>query len=316
MRGLSRAAGGLPRTSTGAYIVVCVALDLVLLVGLSRVPLFGDARSWHEIDLAHLYDQASGSLVGSGAFRYAPIIGQAFSPLALVPWPAFVGAFSALQLAVLVSMSGRRWWLALVFPGVVLELAAGNIELLMAGAIVLGFRYPAAWSFLLLTKVTPGVGVLWFAFRREWRSLGVALAATGGIIALGVVLAPALWVEWVGALRTMAALPAPTDWPPLVLRLPVAVGLLWWGARNDRRWIVPVASFLALPTIWAVSYALLAGAIALGAPLGFALIAAPCLLVPGPAAFLVIVGATVVMRRDAEAAAFGRPAATGQDARR
>jgi hypothetical protein len=314
MIGSAWAAGGLPRIVLGAYVVVCIALDIVLVVGLSRLPLFGDALSWHEIDLAHLYDQASRSLVGAGAFRYAPIIGQALTPLTLMPWPAFVAAFTALQLAVLVAMSGRRLWLALVFPGVVLELAAGNIELLMAGAIVVGFRHPAAWSFLLLTKVTPGVGVLWFAFRREWRSLGIALAATGGIVAVGVVLAPSLWAEWVDALRAMAALPPATDWPPLTLRLPVAVGLLWWAARTDQRWIVPVASFLSLPTIWAVSYALLAGAIALGAPVGFSLVAALSLLMPGPVALVVIVGASIVMRRNTEAASLGPPSVPGRDA--
>ena len=50
----------------------------------------------------------------------------------------------------------------------------------MAAAIALGFRYPAAWSFLLLTKVTPGIGLVWFAVRREWRPLAIALGFTGG----------------------------------------------------------------------------------------------------------------------------------------
>ena len=50
------------------------------------------------------------------------------------------------------------------------ELAGGNISLLLAVAIVVGFRWPAAWAFVLLTKVTPGIGLLWFVVRREWRS--------------------------------------------------------------------------------------------------------------------------------------------------
>jgi hypothetical protein len=60
-----------------------------------------------------------------------------------------------------------------------MELAGGNIEILIAVAIVVGFRWPAAWSFVLLTKVTPGVGLLWFAVRREWNQLATALVATG-----------------------------------------------------------------------------------------------------------------------------------------
>jgi hypothetical protein len=277
-----------------AYLLVCVGIDAALLAGLAQVSLFGDAHSWHEIDLANLYGLAEESLTGGGAFRYAPIIGQALAPLASVPWPLFVLTFLGLQLAVVVAMTGRRWWLALVFPAVILELAAGNIELLMAAAIVVGFRHPAAWSFLLLTKITPGVGILWFAFRREWRSFGVALGVTAAIVALGVALAPSLWAEWVDALRVMSGLPSPTDWPPLAIRLPVAVALVWAGARTDTRWLVPLAAFLALPTIWSVSYALLAGSIALGAPVAFMLVAAVCMVLPGPAAFVLLILAAVL----------------------
>ena len=48
----------------------------------------------------------------------------------------------------------------------------------MALAIVWGFRHPWTWSFVLLTKVTPAVGLLWFVVRREWRNLGIALGAS------------------------------------------------------------------------------------------------------------------------------------------
>ena len=37
---------------------------------------------------------------------------------------------------------------------------------------------------------------------------------------------------------------------PLWIRLPLAVALVVWGARTDRRWTVPVASMLALPALW------------------------------------------------------------------
>ena len=30
----------------------------------------------------------------------------------------------------------------------------------------------------------------------------------------------------------------------------MAVALVVWGARTDRRWTVPVASMLALPALW------------------------------------------------------------------
>ena len=35
-----------------------------------------------------------------------------------------------------------------------------------------------SWAFVLLTKVTPGIGLLWFAIRRRWRDLAIALGVT------------------------------------------------------------------------------------------------------------------------------------------
>ncbi len=70
-----------------------------------------------------------------------------------------------------------------VLPFVYRDLLVGNIHLMLGAAIVLGFRYPAAWAFPILTKVTPGVGILWFAVRREWRPLFMAVAVTAAVAA-------------------------------------------------------------------------------------------------------------------------------------
>ncbi len=92
-------------------------------------------------------------------------------------------------------LGGRRALWVLAFPPVALELYYGNVNLLIAAAIALGFRYPAAWSFVLLTKVTPGVGLLWFAVRREWRQLAIALGVTAVIVAASVALDGRLWAR-------------------------------------------------------------------------------------------------------------------------
>ena len=34
------------------------------------------------------------------------------------------------------------------------------------------------------------------------------------------------------------------------MRFPIAVVVVVWGARTNRRWTVPVASMLALPALW------------------------------------------------------------------
>ena len=81
-----------------------------------------------------------------------------------------------------------------------MEIWGGNIEMLVALAIVLGFRWPATWSFVLLTKITPGIGLLWFAVRREWRSLAIALAATAAVVAVSSALMPDAWRRWLEVL--------------------------------------------------------------------------------------------------------------------
>ena len=77
------------------------------------------------------------------------------------------------------------------------ELVGGNISLLLAVVIVVGFRGPPPGRLILLTKVTPGIGLLWFAVRREWRNLGIALGATVVVIAVSTAIDAGAWPEWV-----------------------------------------------------------------------------------------------------------------------
>ncbi len=98
---------------------------------------------------------------------------------------------------VVVALTGPLSPLVLLASSVASEINAINVQLLTAAAIVLGFRWPATWAFILITKVTPGVGLLWFAVRREWRSLGIALGSTGVVVAISLVIAPGQWSDWV-----------------------------------------------------------------------------------------------------------------------
>ena len=60
---------------------------------------------------------------------------------------------------------------------------------------------------------------------------------------------------------TLAPSEGPNHVPvPLLVRLPLAAALVWWGATTDRRWTVPVAATLALPTIWIHGLAMLVAA--------------------------------------------------------
>lgn len=241
----------------------------VLVVWGSRLVWFHDAQSWWTIDLAHLYDRARGDLMTTGAYRYAPPLAFLLAPFGVLPWPAFVALWTSLEVAALVWLDPRRWWLwLLAFPPVFLELLGGNIHLFMAVALALGLRYPAAWAFILLTKVTPGVGLLWFAVRREWRNLAIALGATALVVAVTLPLMPGLWADWLATLRESTGLAPSKDISilPLIVRLPLAALLVAWGARTDRVWTIPAAAILAMPSIWASAPVLLLAAGRLARP--------------------------------------------------
>jgi hypothetical protein len=201
------------------------------------------------------------------AYVYSPAFLQLLQPLRVLPWQAFVAAWTAVLMACVFVLTGRKWFVVGVVVGL-MELAGGNIHLLLAAAMVLGFRWPATWSLVLLTKITPGIGLLWFVVRREWRQLFIALGATAAIVAVSFLTMPDAWVQWVGVLSriagrdgTWAAVPI-----PFLARLPFAVALVVWGARTDRRWTVPVAGMLALPALWYGGLAMLLAVIALREP--------------------------------------------------
>jgi hypothetical protein len=218
--------------------------------GATLAPSGMDARCYWVPTLADPYLHSN--WLDQIAYPYSPAFLQLIEPIRLLPWQAFMAAWAAILMAALAYLTGPRLiLLGLAFFGL-MEIWGGNIELLVALAVVVGFRWPAAWSFVLLTKIAPGIGLLWFAVRREWRSLGIALGATAAVAAVSFVLMPDAWQRWpqvlannVGKGGTWAAVPI-----PFLVRLPFAVVLVVWGARANHRWTVPVSAMLALPALW------------------------------------------------------------------
>lgn len=212
-----------------------------------------DADAYRLVDPTNPY--TIGRAGAEHAFLYAPVVAQLLAFVSWVPADAFYAGLAAISLGSLVYLVGPRWAgaaLLIPLPPLWQDLLTGNIHLILAAAVVLGFRHPAAWCMVLLTKVTPGIGLAWFAVRQEWRALGIALVATLAAILLSVLVAPRLWGEWLELLATNSTgspqgLYVPV---PLALRLVVALVLVIWGARGNHRWTVPAAAFLALPIIW------------------------------------------------------------------
>jgi hypothetical protein len=252
---------------------------LFVIVAPQAQTLGFDAWAYWHLDIEHPYRLSAGAL---GAFTYTPAAARLFAPAAMLSWPAFFTIWFGILVATMAWLGWRRTLLVLAFPPVAVELYHGNIALLVAAAVALGFRYPAAWAFVLLTKVTPGVGLIWFAVRREWRQLGIALGATGAIVVVSLAIDSQLWSEWLnGAIMRVAAEGvSQTELPiPLVLRLPAAALLVAWGGLTDRRWTVPAAAALGLPVLWFSGLAILAAIGAVDRPALRERIAAPA---PGP----------------------------------
>ena len=167
-------AAGCPRPRSGSCALRCISSSRTSIRGPSSVSTRGRTGGW----TSPTRTRRSG--VGEfSTYLYSPAFAQFLSPLYVLPFEAFFVLWTAASVAVL-------YWLVRPWPWALLilllpwtyELFVGQVHLFIAAAIVLGFRWPALWAFNILTKVTPGVGLLWFLVRREWRPLAIALGTT------------------------------------------------------------------------------------------------------------------------------------------
>ena len=248
--------------------------DALILIGLIRTVVYYvvqdihpwtfvgiDARAYWRVDLAHPY--ATSAVGEHSTYLYSPAFAQFLSPLYVLPFEAFFVLWTVASIAVL-------YWLVRPWPWALLilllpwtyELFVGQVHLFIAAAIVLGFRWPSLWAFNILTKVTPGVGLLWFLVRREWRPLAIALGTTLAIAAVSFLLAPTAWFDWYAFLRGSTG-----SGELLYVRIAAAALIVVAGALTGRRWVIPVAVWLALPVVWIESWVILLAIIRLREPL-------------------------------------------------
>ena len=198
----------------------------------------------------------------AGVYLYSPAFAYAIRPLTILPLPVFGAIWTAIGAALLVWLVGRRALLLAFIPPVLITLVQGQLDLVFALVAVIGLRWPVAWALPLLTKVTPGIGVAWFLFRREWRSLAIALGVTAAIGLASLIPDPNAWSGWIALLiRTQGG---PTPDPnlvyipiPLLVRVPFALAVVAWGARTNRQWALPVAMNLAAPIMWMNTFTIL-----------------------------------------------------------
>jgi hypothetical protein len=209
-------------------------------------------------------------------YVYAPIFREVLFPLIHIRWNLFYDLWTAFQLCLLIWMIGPALTVvALYFPwpsdpatgsAVLSAIHNGNPQILAAAAIVVALtRFPVAWTLILLSKTTAGVGILYYLFKRQWRPLAAVILVTLAICVISFVHRPAWMIQWFqllidAALRTTSdsALGREQFVPlPMPVRALIGVGVVYLAARNDKLWLVPVGCFLALPDIHLGGFAVL-----------------------------------------------------------
>jgi hypothetical protein len=250
--------------------IVCLAVGTMRGIGYAVFdshPVDGE-MFWMAGHSAHYY----GSVWSLDAlYVYPPPLAQVAG---LIPWALFIIPWMVLIFASLwyatrwlsgpIVIAGFLIWASgqnslMVLASPVVFSSVGNPQAIVAAAIVLGFRHPSAWAVVVLTKIGPGLGLCWFLVRREWRSLAVALGATTAVAAISFVAAPGAWADFIGFALANYATPAPIPVVPvpLLVRVPMALALVTWGALTDRRWTVPVAAGWSALALYESSYLIL-----------------------------------------------------------
>jgi hypothetical protein len=251
------------RTLRDALVVIGIARAVWYFVvqGVHPWEFLGiDARAYWAVDLAHPY--ANSGVGDHSTYLYSPAFAQALAPFALLPFEAFFALWTVAAVAVLIWLVRPwPWALGILALPILYELAVGQVHLFIAAAIVIGFRYPAAWALPILTKITPGIGLLWFPIRREWRALAIGVGTTAAIVAVSFVLSPSAWFEWIAFLTASTG-----RGDSLYLRIAAGIALVAFGALTDRKWLVPVAVWVALPVVWVESWVILLAIIRLRPP--------------------------------------------------
>lgn len=194
------------------------------------------------------------------AYLYSPAFLTLIGPLAMLPWPLFLSLWISLEAAVLVWLLKplRAKWSIPAFLLCTPELVVGNIYILLAAAAVVGIQKPVAWVFPILTKVTPGVGLLWFAARGEWRSLTRGLGGLVVVVLAFYMANPPQWQAWFQFLMEHRE-GTPDSQLNFFGRCLLGVSLVVLGARKHWPWLIAPAMVLVSPVlVGLIPYAMLA----------------------------------------------------------
>jgi hypothetical protein len=216
-----------------------------------------DAHAYWIADPNNLYPHPE--LLEKNGYEYSPAFELVIGWGRLLPFAVFAAIWRGILLATLVWLAGPLTLFVIFVPAVASEINAGNIQILLAAAIVLGFRWPGTWAFVILTKVSPGIGLAWFLLRRQWRQFAIAVGLSAAIALVTFVIWPGRWFDYAKLLTAGTPPPVSPFYWSFWVRLPFAVGFVLLGAWRGWRWPVVVAAMFALPQFYFISPSLLVG---------------------------------------------------------
>ena len=225
---------------------------------------------WTATDFGNLY--ADDWLDPAYCYVYPPVMAQLLYPFHVLPYAVVTTGWILLCFASL-WVCLREWTLLAIALGFVAiaipalnvlgaglgAVLLGNITMPMAAAIVLAMRPLPAWSpawyaVPILTKLTAGVGLLWFFFRREWRPFAIGVGVTAAVTLVSFLISPAAWIEWIDFnIKNYGGPPRAPVIGGFPLRVLAGVLIVAWGARTNRRWPVAIAAGIALPALYGLA---------------------------------------------------------------
>ena len=260
------------------WLLVLAAIGgaLLLIVAVTRWAVPSDEHAYwlaarRLIEGQPLYDPAA-TIITPYAYLYPPPLAQVLVPIALVV-PAAL--FSALWT---VGMGLALWWLAgrdllralacIAFLPIAVEFWYRNVHLFLAVLVVLGLR---ASTGSLATgaaiKVSPGLGLVWFAAAGRWRDAMRMAAVGAAMLLVSVLIGPDQWLAWIDYLLGQDPLAQSAFFGvPFPIRAVIAVAITVVAARVGgwRGEIgLVVAVTLALPSLWFTGLSLLAAVVPL-----------------------------------------------------
>jgi hypothetical protein len=197
--------------------------DFINVWSAGRLLIEGRLTILYDLPAYHAWQVAHFGAIGQHNFSYPPLVLPLMLPFGALPYAVALAVWT-LAGAALFLHAARPWWragtglplwLVLITPAALVNVWAGHYGFLIGALVLHGWRAlergHARWAglFFGLLAIKPHLAVvipLILLVRRDWRTIAVAAATVGALVALSVLLfPPALWQQYLGATAGLQA---------------------------------------------------------------------------------------------------------------